>query len=77
MVLVAIDVVPARSKPLVAVGVGICKRERHELGGAAPFSTKTSFLQERAGGLAYTPKLVERFGPAWTLFAEQQSPYFA
>ena len=45
-----------------AVGVRISKCERHDFGAAAPFSTKTSFLQGRAGDSALTLKLVERSG---------------
>ena len=76
MVLVAVEVVPAGSKPPagnkppVAVGVRISKSEIHGFGAAAPFSTKTSSLQGKAGGSVFTPKLVERFRPSWTLFAK-------
>ena len=68
-------VLPVGSKPLTAVVVRISKGEGHDLGAAAPFSTETSSLQGRAGGSAFTPKLVEVvFEPAWTLFAEKLSP---
>ena len=65
------------SKPPVAVGVRILKSERHDFGAAAPLSTKTSSLRGRVGGSAFTPKVVELFGPDRTLFAEQLSPCFA
>ena len=77
MVLVVVEVVPAGSKPPVTLGVRISKGERHDFDVAAPFSTKTSSLQGRAGGSAFTPKMVELFGPAWTLFAKQLSSCFA
>ena len=77
MIFVAVEVLPVGSKPPAAFGVRISKGERHDFGAAAPFSTKTSSLQGRAEGSAFTPKLVERFGPGWTLFVEQLSPCFA
>ena len=77
MVLVAVQAVPARSKPPAAVSVRISKGERHNFGAAAPFLTKMSSLQGRAGGLAFTPTLVKLFGPTWTFFAEQLSLSFA
>ena len=77
MVLVAVEVLPAGSKPPVAVGERIFKGERHNLGVAAPFSTKMSSLQGRAQGSAFTPKLVKLVGPTWTLFAEKLLPYIA
>ena len=77
MVLVAVEVVPAWSKPPAAVGVRISKGEIRDFGAAAPFSTKTSSLQGIAGGSAFTPKLVELLGPDWTLFAEQLFLCFA
>ena len=67
-----------KSKPPAAVVVRISKGERHDLGAAAPFSTRTSSLQGRAVGLVFTPKLVEvRFGPGSTRLAENQSPCIA
>ena len=62
------------SKPPAAVGVRIFQGERHDFDAAAPFSTKTPSLQERAEGSAFTPKLVEQVGPAWTLSTEKLSP---
>ena len=76
MVLVVVKVSPVGSKPPAAVGERISKDERHDLGAAAPFSTKTSSLQGKAEGLAFTPKQVEVVGPPWALFAVQLSPCF-
>ena len=59
MVFVAVEVSPVGSKPPAADVVRIYKSERHDLGAAAPFSTTTSFLQGKAGGSTFTPKLVE------------------
>ena len=73
MVLVSAEVVPAESKPPAAVVVRTFKGERHDFGAAAPFSTMTSSLQDKAGDSAFTPKLVELVGLAWTLFAEHLS----
>ena len=63
MVLVAVEVVPARSKPPVAVGERISKGERHDFGAAALLPTKASSLEQgRAGGpVKSLPKLVELF----------------
>ena len=47
VVLVALEAMPARSKPPETVGECI-KGERHDFGAAAPFSTKTSSLQGKA-----------------------------
>ena len=49
-VFVAVEVLPAGSKPQMTVVVCISKGERHDLGAAAPFSTPTSSLQGRVGG---------------------------
>ena len=70
VVLVAVEVLTVGSKPPAAVGVRISKGERHYFGAVAPFSTKPSSLKGRAGGSTFTPKVVELFGPSWTLFAE-------
>ena len=64
MVLVAVEVLPVGSKPLAAVVASISKGEGHDFGAAAPFSTKTSSLQGRARGSAFTPKVVKLFGPS-------------
>ena len=77
MAIVAVEVLLVGSKPPAAVGVRISKGERHDFGTTAQLSTKTSSLQGRAGGSAFTPKLVELVGPAGTLFAEQLSSCFA
>ena len=66
MVLVAVEAMPAGSKPRAAVGERISKGEKHDFAAAAPFSTKTSSLQGRAGGLASTPKLVEHIASVST-----------
>ena len=63
MALAAVEVLSMASKPPAAFGVRIPKGERLDFGAAAPFSTKTSSLQGRAGGSAFTPKLVELLGP--------------
>ena len=77
MVLVAAEVLSVGSKPPAAVGVRISKGEKHGFGAAALFSTKASFLQERAGGSTFSPKFVEQVGSIWALFAEQLSSCFA
>ena len=78
MVSVAVEVSPAGSKPLAAVGERISKDGRHDLGAAAPSSTKTSSLQGRAGSSAIMPTLVELiFGPGSTRQAEKLSPCIA
>ena len=64
MVFVAVEISPVGSKPPASVVVRISKDARHDLGDAAPFSTKTSSLQGRSGGSAFTPKLVEVFDPS-------------
>ena len=74
MIIVAVEVLPVENKQPAAVGVRILKGERHDFGAAAPFSTKTLTLQGRTGGSAFTLKLVELVGPAWTFFV---SPCFA
>ena len=45
-----------------AVDERISKDGRHDSGDVAPSSTKTSYLQGRSGGSAFTPKLIEVFG---------------
>ena len=77
MAIIAVEAVPAGSKPPAAVGVRISTGERGRFGAAAPLSTKTSSLRVRAIGLDFMPKLVKLVGPAWTLFEEQISPCFA
>ena len=58
------EVFPVGSKPPAGGVVRISKGERHDLGIAAPFSTTTLSLLGRAGGSAFTPKLIEVFGPS-------------
>ena len=51
MVIVVVEVVPAGSKPPVAVCVRISMGERHGFGAAASLSTRASSLEQgRAGG---------------------------
>ena len=79
MVLFAVEVEPAGSKSPADVGVRIFKGERQDFGAAAPLPTRASSLKQvRAGDLLKSsPKLVELFGWARTIFAEQLSPYLA
>ena len=79
MILVVVEVLPAGSKPPVAVGEHISKGERHDLGASAPLPTRASSLeQERAGGPVESPlKLVEHVGSGLIRFAEQLSPRIA
>ena len=74
VVLVAEEAISVESKPPAAVGERISKSERHDFGATAPFSTTTSSLQGRAGGSAFTPKLVEHIESGSTRFAEKLSP---
>ena len=63
------------TKPPAAVDGRISKDRRHDSDAASPHSITTSSLQGRAGGLAFTPKLVELvFGPGSTRRAEKPSP---
>ena len=78
MVFAAVQVLPVGSKPPVAVIVRIFKGKGHDSGAAAPFSTTTSSLQGRTGGLVFAPKLVELvFGPGSIRLAEKLSPCIA
>ena len=61
MVTVAIEASPVGSKPPAAVGERISKDGTHDLGAAAPFWTKPSSLQERAGNSAIMLKQREVF----------------
>ena len=47
MVVVAVEAVPVRSKPPVAVGVRISKGERHGFGAVAPLPTRVSSHERR------------------------------
>ena len=64
MVLVAVEAVPAESKPPAAVRVHIFTGERHGFGAAAPLSTRASSLEQgRAGGpVESSPKLARQIG---------------
>ena len=75
MVHVAVEAVPAGSKPPVAVSVRIFTGERHGFGAAAPLSTMASYLlQGKAGGSAESsPKLIRHIGSGST-WAEELSP---
>ena len=66
------------TKPPAAVDGRISMDGRHGSNAAAPHSTTLSSLQGRAGGSAFTPKLVELVvGPGSTRHAEKQSPRIA
>ena len=71
MVLVAVEAVPAGSKPPATISVCISKGERHGFGAAALLSAKASSLQGRS---AVLPKLVKLVGPISTFLAEELSP---
>ena len=79
MVLVAVEIVPAGSKPSVTFGVRIYKGERHDFGAATLLPTREPSLdQGRAGGpVESSPKMVELFGSRSARFAEQLSSYLA
>ena len=71
MVFVAVEISPVGSKPPAADGERLSKGGGHDLDAAAWFSTTTPSLQGRAGGSAFTPKLVEFvFGPVSTRVVE-------
>ena len=75
MVLIALETVPAESKPPAAVPVRISAGERHGFVGAASLSTRVSSLEQlRAGDLAESlPNLVRRIG-AVSACADKLSP---
>ena len=77
VVLVAVEIMPAGSKLPAAVSERISKSGRHDIGAAAPFSTKTSFLQGRTGSSAFTLKLMEYIRSGSTRFAKKLSPCIA
>ena len=64
MVLVALEVVPAGSKPPAVVGVRIFKDERHDFGAAAPLPTRASSLEQGRAGcpVESSPKMVRHIG---------------
>ena len=73
-----VEASPVGTKPPAAVGEPIFKDGRHDLGAASPPSTKTPSLQRRSGGSAFTPKVIEEFGPSSTFCAVVQlSPRIA
>ena len=66
------------TKPPAAVDECISMDGKHNSDAAEPHSTTLSSLQGRAGGSAFTPKLVELVvGPGSTRRAEKQSPRIA
>ena len=78
MVSEAVEASPVGTKPPAAVDERISMDGRHNSDAAGPLSTTTSSLQGRAGGSAFTPKLVELVvGPGSTRRAEKQSPHIA
>ena len=72
MVFIVVETVPAGSKLLVAVRVGISAGERHGFGTAVPLSTRASSLEQgRAGGpVESSSKLVRRIGSVSTCVEE-------
>ena len=75
MVFIAVEAVPARSKPPAAVGVRISTGEEHGFGATAPLSTSASFLEQgRAGSpVESSPKLVRHIGSV-SICAGELSP---
>ena len=74
MVSEALEASPVGTKPPAAVDGRISMVGRHDSNAAAPLSTTLSSLQGRAGGPAFTPKLVELvFGPGSNRREEKQS----
>ena len=59
MVSEAVEPSPVGTKPPAAVDERISMDGRHDSDAAGSLSTATSSLQGRAGGSAFTPKLVE------------------
>ena len=72
MTFVVVEVSPAGSKPPVAIGERISKGERHDLGTAAPLSTRASSLVQGSadGPEQSSPKLVEYIVSGSTRLAE-------
>ena len=64
MVFVAVEAVPAESKPTVAVHVRISTVKRHGFGAAAPLSTRASALEQGRvrGPVESSPKLARQIG---------------
>ena len=79
MVFVAVEVSLAGSKSPAVVGECISKGERHDLGAAAPLSTRPSSLEQGSfgGPVQSSPKLVEHIGSGLTWSAEKLPPCIA
>ena len=60
----AVETSPVGTKPPAVVGERISKDGRQDSGDVAPSSTKTSSQRGRSGGSAFTPKVIEVFGPS-------------
>ena len=75
IILIAVEAVPAGSKPPAAVGVRISTGEIHGFGASAPLSTRASPTDSSgAGGSAIMLKLAKLVGSPSTL-AEELSPF--
>ena len=79
MILVAVEAVPAGSKPPAAVCVSISTGEGHGFGAAAPLSIMASSLHRGGAGgpVESSPKLVRHISSGSTFFVEQLSPCLA
>ena len=55
MALVTIEASPVGSKPPAAFGGRISKGGRHDLGAAAPLSTRAPSLEQGSGGVQSSP----------------------
>ena len=78
LISLAVEASPVGTKPRAAVDERISKDGRHDSDAAAPLSTTIPSLQGRAGGSAFTPKLVELvFGLGSTRRAEKPFPRIA
>ena len=73
MVIVPIEASPVGSKPPATVGERISEDGRHDLGAAAPLSTRASSLEQGGAGgpVQLYPKLVEYIGSGSTRSAER------
>ena len=78
MILVAVEAVPASSKPPAVGGVRTFIGERHSFGASAPLPNRASFLQGGAGGsVESSPKLIRYIGSCLAGAEELLSPCFA
>ena len=69
----ALEASPVGTKPPATIDERISMDGRHDSDAAGPLSTTTSSLQGRAGGSAFTPKLVELVvGPGSTRRVQKQ-----